>query len=55
MKMSSDSFHMKTEIESVWEMPCFNRERSGEMGGVEISNVKVWIQLSRNNFAVRPV
>jgi len=29
MKMSSDSFHIKTEIESVLEMPFFNRETSG--------------------------
>jgi len=39
--MSPDSFHIKTEIESVSEMPCFNRERSRDMGGVKISSVKL--------------
>lgn len=39
--MCSDSFQIKTEIESLSDVPCFNSERSGEMGGVKISNVKV--------------
>jgi len=39
--MCSDSFQIKTEIESVSEVPFFNSERSGKMGGVKISSVKV--------------
>jgi hypothetical protein len=41
MKMSSDCFHTKAEVESISEMPYFNRKRSGEMGEVKIGSVKV--------------